>query len=133
MITGPSGRNYDPLPIDNAAGFPQQFPYLSNGIRYQFSLYVNVPEAALGGIDDVMTLPDTVRTAQGVVTRFLVVRVDLLAADGSQTTQFIRKAVPSVEYQAGALMLYFPTQIVARRNLNNVGNFGSTVIGGVSR
>lgn len=132
MITGPSGRKYDPLPIDNAAGFPQQFPYLSGGIRYQFTLYVNVPEAALGSIDEVMTLPDTVNTAHGAAQRFLVVRMDLLAPDGSQTTQFIRKAVPSVEYRAGALALYFPTQIVARRNLNNAGNFGSTVIGGVA-
>ena len=29
-------------------------------------------------------------------------------------------------------MLTFPTQIVARRNLNNVGNFGSNIIGGVA-
>ena len=132
MITGPSGRSYEPLPIDNTAGFPQRFPYLSGGVQYQFSLYVNVPEAALGSIDEVMTLPGEVLTAQGNLQRFLVVRMDLLAADGSETTQFIRKVVPSLEYQAGALALYFPTQIVARRNLNNAGNFGSTVIGGVA-
>jgi hypothetical protein len=132
MITGPSGRSYDPLPIDNTAGFPQQFPYLSGGVQYQFSLYVSVPEAALGPIDEVMTLPGEVLTAQGYLQRFLVVRMDLLGTDGSQTTQFIRKVVPSIEYATGTLALYFPTQMVARRNLNNAGSFGSTVIGGVA-
>jgi hypothetical protein len=125
MITGASGRIYDPLPIDNTAGFPQRFPFLLNGVRYQFTLYVNVPEAALGSIDEVMVLPDA--------QRFLVVRVDVLGPDGAQQTVFLRKAVPSLEYRAGALALTFPNQIVARRNLNNVGNFGSNIIGGVAQ
>jgi len=125
MITGTSGRIYDPLPIDNTAGFPQRFPFLLNGVRYQFALYVNVPEAALGPIDELMVLPDA--------QRFLVVRVDVLAADGGQQTVFLRKVVPSLEYRAGVLALTFPTHIVARRNLNNVGNFGSNVVGGVAQ
>jgi hypothetical protein len=125
MITGASGRAYDPLPIDNTAGFPQSFPFLLNGVRYQFALYADVPEAALGSIDELMVLPDA--------RRFLVVRVDIVAADGSQQTVFLRKVVPSLEYRAGALALTFPTQIVARRNLNNVGNFGSNIIGGVAQ
>jgi hypothetical protein len=125
MITGASGRIYDPLPIDNTAGFPQRFPFLLNGVRYQFALYVNTSEIALGTIDELMVLPDA--------QRFLVVRVDVLGADGNQQTVFLRKVVPSLEYRAGALALTFPTQIVARRNLNNVGNFGSNVVGGVAQ
>jgi hypothetical protein len=124
MITGASGRTYDPLPLDNTGGFPQQFPFLLNGVNYQFSLYVDVPEAALGPIDELMVLPDP--------QRFLVVRVDVLGTDGTAQTVFLRKVVPSLEYRAGGLALYFPTQIVARRNLNGVGNFGSNVIGGVT-
>jgi hypothetical protein len=125
MITGASGRTYDPLPIDNAAGFPQSFPFLLNGVRYQFSAYVNVPEAALGAIDELMVLPDA--------RRFLVIRADVVRSDGVSQTVFLRKVVPSQEYRAGALALTFPTQIVARRNLNGVGNFGSNVIGGVAQ
>jgi hypothetical protein len=124
MITGASGQTYDPLPIDNTAGFPQQFPLLLNGVNYQFLIYVNVPEAALGSLDELMVLPDA--------TRFLVVRVSVLAADGTAQTVFLRKVVPSLEYRADGLALTFPTQIVARRNLNGVGNFGSNVIGGVA-
>jgi hypothetical protein len=124
MITGASGRTYDPLPIDNTAGFPQQFPFLLNGVNYQFLLYVDVPEAALGSIVELMVLPDS--------QRFLVVRVDVLGTDGTAQAVFLRKVVPSLEYRAGGLGLYFPTQIVARRNLNGVGSFGSNVIGGVT-
>jgi len=125
MITGASGRTYDPLPIDNTAGFPQQFPFLLNGVRYQFAVYVDVPEAALGPMEELMVLPDR--------QRFLVVRADVLGADGSQQTIFLRKVVPSLEYRAGGLALTFPTQIVARRNLNNAGNFGSNVVAGVAQ
>jgi hypothetical protein len=124
MITGASGRTYDPLPIDNTAGFPQQFPLLLNGVNYQFRLYVDVPEAALGSMDQLMVLPDE--------QRFLVVRVDVLGTDGTAQTIFLRKVVSSLEYRAGGLGLIFPTQIVARRNLNGAGSFGSNVIGGVT-
>lgn len=124
MITGASGRVYDLLPIDNAAGFPQRFPFLLNGVGYQFLLYVDVPEAALGPIDELMFLPDALR--------FLVVRVDVTGPDGAQQAVFLRKVVPSLEYRASGLAITFPTQVVARRNLNNPGNFGSNVIGGVT-
>ncbi len=124
MITGASGRTYDPLPVDNAAGFPQRFPFLLNGVRYQFLLYVNAPETALGPIDELMVLPD--------VFRFLVVRVDVSQPDGVQQAVFLRKVVPSLEYRAGGLAITFPTQIVARRNLNSPGNFGSDIVGGVT-
>jgi hypothetical protein len=197
MITGPSGRTYDPLPIDNAAGFPQRFPLLLNGVRYTFLLYANAPEPTLGpnptltttgptaaanrtlhfaavpgtilpgmlivdvaaagvipaGTTVVSTTTVTVEMSQsasgsGVRSgdkiefnnelmalpdgqRFLVVRVDVLGTDGTQQAVFLRKVVPSLEYRAGGLMLIFPTQIVARRNLNSPGNFGSNVVGGV--
>jgi|SRR6516162_5124022 hypothetical protein len=124
MITGPSGRVYDPLPIDNTAGLPQQFPLALNGVNYQFQLYVDVPEAALGPIDEVMVLPDP--------QRFMVARVDILAADGTTQTIFLRKVVPSLEYNVRGIALYFPTQLVARRNLNGVGSFGSNIVGGVA-
>jgi hypothetical protein len=124
MIIGPSGRTYDPLPVDNTAGFPQQFPLLLNGTNYQFLLYVDVPQAALGPIDELMVLPDA--------QRFLVVRVDILAADGTTQTVFLRKIVPSLEYSVRGIGLYFPTQIVARRNLNGVGSFGSNIVAGVA-
>lgn len=123
-MTSASGRSYEPLPIDNAAGFPQQFPFLLNGVNYRFGLYVNVPERSLGDLDELMTLPDA--------HRFLVVRVDTVVADGAQQTIFLRKVVPSLEYRAGSLSLVFPVQVVARRNLNNAGNFGSNVTGGVT-
>jgi hypothetical protein len=124
MITGPSGRAYDPLPIDNTAGFPQRFPLLLNGVNYQFSLYVDAPEPALGSIDELMVLPDA--------QRFLVVRVDVLGTDGTTQTIFLRKIVPSLEYSVRGIGLYFPTQIVARRNLNGVGSFGSNIVAGVA-
>jgi hypothetical protein len=124
MITGASGRNYDPLPIDNAAGFPQSFPFLLNGVRYQFTAYADVPEAALGPIDELMVLPDA--------RRFLVVRADVVQSDGTSRTVFLRKVVPFMEYR-GALALTFHTLIVARRNLNSAGNFGSNVVGGVAQ
>jgi hypothetical protein len=198
MITGASGRIYDPLPIDNTAGFPQRFPLLLNGVRYEFSVYANAPEPTLGPNPTMITTAPTAAanttlhfavvpgsilpgmpivdvtngavipagttisstTAATVVMsqnatgagvgsgdkiefsnelmalpdaqRFLVVRVDVRGADGTQQTLFLRKVVRSLEYRAGGLMLTFPTQIVARHNLNNPGNFGSNVVGGVS-
>ena len=124
-IIATSGRTYDPLPIDNAAGLPQVFPFLLGGVRYQFTLYVDAPEDSLGPLEELMTLPDALR--------FLVVRVDVLGSAGAQQTIFLRKVVPSLEYRAGPLALTFPTQIVARRNLNGAGTFGSNVIGGVAQ
>jgi hypothetical protein len=124
MITGASGRVYGALPIDNGAGFPLRFPFLLNGVLYQFLLYADVPETALAAMDELMVLPDA--------RRFLVVRVDVTGPDGLPQTVFLRKVVPSLEYRVGALAITFPTQIVARRNLNSPGNYGSNVVGGVA-
>ena len=123
-IVGPSGRSYDPLPIDNSGGFPQSFPLSLNGVNYQFSLYVNAPESSLGDMSEPMVLPDA--------NRFLVVRADLIGSDGSTQTIFLRKVTPSQEYQAGQMGLFFPTQTVVRQNLNQTGAFGSNVVGGVT-
>ncbi|SRR6266446_9800878 len=123
-IVGPSGRSYDPLPIDNSGGLPQSFPLSLNGLRYQFSLYVNAPESSLGDMNEAMTLPDA--------DRFLVVRADVSGSDGTTQTIFLRKVVTSLEYRAGEIGLYFPTQIVVRQNLNQTGAFGSNVVGGVT-
>jgi len=165
MITGASGRAYDPLPIDNTAGFPQRFPLVLNGVNYQFLIYVDAPEATLGSMPVSLTtsgmtaagsptlhfaaVPVSIlvgmsivdsttgstvpagttvqsTTAKSVVMsqnatgagvgagdriqftnelmvlpdaqRFLVVRVDVLAADGTTQTIFLRKIVPSLEY-----------------------------------
>jgi hypothetical protein len=57
----------------------------------------------------------------------------VLRPDGTQQTVFLRKVVPSLEYRAGGLALTFPTQIVSWHNLNNAGNFGSNVVGGVAQ
>ena len=124
MIVGPSGRSYDPLPIDNTAGFPQVFPLLLGGVNYRFQLYVNAPEADFPPADAVLTLPQA--------QRFLVVRVDATAADGDPQTVFLRKVTPSLEYPVGAMWLHFPTQTVAVGNLNGVGRLGSNVVGGVA-
>jgi hypothetical protein len=123
-IIGAPTDAFDTLPIDNSAGLPQSFPYLRDGVRYQFALYVNAPDTALGPIDGLMKLPDA--------TRYLVVRVDTVAADGTRQTLLLRKVVPSLLYQAGRLLLAFPTQIVARRNLNGAGNFGTNIVGRAS-
>jgi hypothetical protein len=72
----------------------------------------------------VMVLPDA--------QRFLVVRADILGTDGTTQTVFLRKVVPSLEYSVRGIGLYFPTQIVARRNLNGVGSFGSNIVAGVA-
>jgi hypothetical protein len=124
MIIGASGRSYAPLPIDNTAGFPQQFPLVLSGVSYQFQFYVNVAEAALGDPDQPMVLPDPLR--------HLVVRVDGPDASGNPQTIFLRKVTPSLEYNAGGVWLTFPTQIVSPRNLNGVGSFGTNVVGGVA-
>lgn len=116
---------YDPLPIDNSAGFPQSFSLLLNGVSYFFSLYVNIPAAAIGGSNAVLSLPAD--------NAFLVVSVDSQPANGERTTVLLRKVVTSIEYSAGAaLSLYFPQQQVAVANLNGQGNFGTNIVGGAA-
>lgn len=123
-ITGPSGRTFDSLPIDNSAGLPQSFSILLNGVTYFFRMYVNTPAASLPAADAILTLP-----RENV---FITVSVDSQPAGGDRTTIFLRKIVPGLEYLAGPLALYFPQQQVAVANLNGQGNFGTNVTGGVA-
>lgn len=123
-ITGPSGRTFDPLPIDNSAGLPQSFSMLLNGVTYFFSMYMNIPAALLPAPGAILNLPQE--------NIFITVSVDSQPAGGDRTTIFLRKIVPSLEYAAGPLVIYFPQQQVAVANLNGQGNFGTNVIGGVA-
>lgn len=125
MISDRNDRSFEPLPIDNSGGLPQSFNYVRDGVRYAFTLYVSIPERALGAMDEIMKLPDDKH-------RFLVVRVDSFAADGSNRTVFLRKVVTSLQYRAGGLVLRFPVQEVARRNLNGIGKFGTNIVAEVA-
>ena len=118
-------RQFGPLPIDNALGFPQSFPFLFGSQIYHFKLYVNIAAEGLDGKGDPIELPSE--------DAFLVVRVDRELAEGTRQTIFLRKVVPELEYEAENLVLIFPRQLVARSNLNGQGDFGSQVIGGVAR
>jgi hypothetical protein len=124
-LTAPSGRVFDSLPIDNSAGFPQSFSVLLAGVNYSFHLYVNVPAAKIVKRNEIFDLPSQ--------DTFLVVSVDRLHPDAGPETIFLRKVVPSVEYVAGPLLLYFPQQRVAAASLNGQGDAGSNVVGGVAQ
>jgi hypothetical protein len=124
LADAPSGRAYELLPIDNGGPFPQTVPYVFAGVRYTFRLYMNTPEGTLGDLEARFTLPDA--------QRHLVVRCDASIAGSEPRTVFLRKVVPSLEYEVGIIALYFPSQIIACRNVNGVGVFGSNVIGGIA-
>jgi hypothetical protein len=124
-IVGASGRVYEPLPIDSSSALPNYFSYVFNGARYAFTLYVNTPFSALGAPDELMTLPDA--------RRFLVVRADSIASDGTESTLFLRKVVPNREYEAALIALVFPTILVARQNLNGFGPYGTSIVGGIGQ
>ena len=125
VLIGNSGRTYASLPIDARAGFPQSFPFqMDDGSSYQFTLYVDVDAAVLDAAAAPLTLPTT--------SAFLVVRVERLSADGTSQIVFLRKVVPEQEYLAENVALMFPTQVVARENINGQGDFGSQVVGGIA-
>jgi hypothetical protein len=63
---------------------------------------------------------------------FLVVRVDQDMPKGGSRIVFLRKVVPSLEYEAGAIALTFRVQRVAVGNLNGEGALGSQVTGGIA-
>jgi hypothetical protein len=62
----------------------------------------------------------------------MVVRAERLSSDGTSQIVFLRKVVPEQEYLAENLALMFPTQIVAKENINGQGDFGSQVTGGIA-
>lgn len=123
-ITGASGRTYTALPIDNTLGFPQAFPFNFNGQVYQFRLYVNIDGDLLSTTATTFTLPAS--------NAFLVVRVDRQDPGGISTTIFLRKVTPDLEYETDAIALTFPTQLLAKASINQAGDFGSDVEGGIA-
>jgi hypothetical protein len=124
LEAGKSGRQFAPLPIDNALGFPQSFAFLFGSQIYHFTLYVNVAAERLTTKRDSIELPSD--------EAFLVVRVDRELGDGGRQAIFLRKVVPELEYEAENITLVFPRQRVARSNLNGQGDFGSQVTGGIA-
>ena len=131
-----SQRIYRQLPINADEGFPQAFRLNFNGNVYQIWLYVNVLEEGVETADDYLynlpvhekfpnSISETSRDA------FMVMRVAQEGAGGPAVI-FQRKLVPNLEYEAAELVFVFRKMVVARRNLNGVGAFGSQVIGGVA-
>jgi hypothetical protein len=124
FLVGASGRVYASLPIDPSRGFPQSFPLQFANRTYRFRLYVNAPFHVVKDKTLVLDLPSA--------EAFLVVQVELDQPSGTRLLIFLRKVVPSLEYEAENITLIFPQQQVAVRNLNGEGTFGSQVTGGVA-
>jgi hypothetical protein len=124
FLVGPSGRIYAPLSIDPSRGFPQSFSLQFANRTYRFRLYVNAPFHLVKDKALVLDLPSA--------EAFLVVQVELDQPTGTRPLIFLRKVVPSLEYEAENIALTFPQQQVAVRNLNGEGIFGSQVTGGVA-
>jgi hypothetical protein len=123
ILTASSGRTYTPLPIEPARGFPQSFPFLFGGTTYEFLLYVNVAASRLGPKVSMLELP--------AEDAFLVVSIEQDNGDGTRSPVFLRKVMPELEYEAGAIALFFPLQRVAPGNLGGQGELGSQVVGGI--
>ena len=122
-MTGPTGRTFTDLPIDGTRGFPQEFPFLFEGRTYHFRLYVNALRETLAGKTAMLDLP-----AEDAA---LMVRIEKQGDAGDRTTIFLRKVVPSLEYDAENVSVTFPTQRVAIGNLNGTGDLGTQVTGGM--
>jgi hypothetical protein len=141
-LVGQSGRTYAPLPVDADQGFPQAFPVVFAGATYRFRLYVDAAPALLADKGAVLDLPLPRAVTAGAIgpvafalpapEAFLVVRVDQDQPGGGSRLLFVRKVVPGLEYEAGAIALTFPTQLVAVKNINGRGPFGSRVTGGIA-
>jgi hypothetical protein len=125
LLAGKSRRQFTPLPIDNARGYPQSFIFGFLDHNYHFRLYVNISAELLDDRTDFIELPS--RDA------FLVVQVERELTDGARQIIFLRKVVPDLEYEAENIVMMFPRQLVARNNLNGQGDFGSQVVGGIAR
>jgi hypothetical protein len=123
-ITGASGRTYTALSIDNTLGFPQAFPFNFNGQLYQFRMYVNIDGDLLATAAATFTLPAS--------NAFLVVQVDREDPGGISTTIFLRKVTPELEYETDTIALTFPTQVLAKASINQTGDFGSDMEGGIA-
>jgi hypothetical protein len=115
-------RTYLRLPINADEGFPQSFRLNVGRNTYRLSFYVNALESDQPIPKDLYELPE-----QGA---FLVMRVVREAA--MPEVIFQRRLVRDLEYEAGELAFVFRRMLVARRNLNGIGAFGSDVVGGVA-
>lgn len=125
VINSQSGRSYSPLPIDGTLGFPQSFSSTFGGKTYHFFMYVDIEASLLNSSTaNLLQLPTS--------KAFLVVQVEKENRDNTRTIIFLRKVVPNLEYVAENIALTFPTQIVARSNLNGRGDFRSVVVGGIA-
>lgn len=118
-------RPQEPLPVDGSRGFPQSFSAAFEGATYRFRLHVNLPAAALAEETEFFDLP----AAGG----HLVVRVEREQGEGRTELLLLRKVVPELVYEAGAIALEFPVQRVARANLNGQGEHGTRVEGRIGR
>ena len=121
-----TSRQFLRLPINADEGFPQTFRLDFENRTYRCFLYVNLPEPEVEqSLDTVMSLPDPESGA------FMVLRV---SREGTVEPEVIfqRKLVLDLEYEAAELAFLFREIKVARRNLNGIGAFGSSVIGGIA-
>lgn len=125
LSSAPSGRTYTALPIDATRGFPQGFSFAFNNVSYLFTLYADIDATLLAD-------PSVASFELPAKTAFLVARVDIQNSDNTQSTIFLRKLIPELEYETGNIALFFPQQTVARQNLNGQGEFGSVVMGGIA-
>lgn len=124
MATDPSPRTYLALPINADEGFPQAFRLSFLDQMYQFFFYTNI-------LDDGPPVPDDFVYDLPAVGAFLVLRVARESPAGPVPI-FCRKLVRNLEYEAAELVLAFDEMKVAKKNLNNAGAFGSTVVGRVA-
>jgi hypothetical protein len=115
------------LPVNSDEGFPQSFRLTLYERIYRLTFYVNATEAFIEATpgEAVLDLPRD--------EAFMVLRVDRESGGPTPTTLLQTKLVPGLEYAAAELALRFSDLRVARRNLNGVGPYGSSVKGGVRR
>ena len=117
-------RSYLQLPINADEGFPQAFrlSFLDN--TYQIALYVNALETE-------QPLPDEYVYELPAPDAFLVMTVQREEPAGTVVI-FRRKVVCNLELEAAELAFLFRTITIAKRNLNGIGAYGSTIIGGIA-
>ncbi|MEI7993346.1 MAG: hypothetical protein WCH01_00450 [Methylococcaceae bacterium] len=124
ILIGAVERTYTPLPIDVSRGFPQSFPLVFSNRNYRFRLYVNAPAALIKDKTQIFDLPSP--------DIFLVVQIEIELSSGIRQPIFLRKVVPDIEYETDNIVLIFPQQRIAVKNLNGQGDFGSQVTGAIA-
>lgn len=124
ILIGAVERTYTPLPIDVSRGFPQSFPLVFSNRNYLFRLYVNALAALIKDKTQIFDLPSP--------DMCLVVQIEIELSSGVRQTIFLRKVVPDLQYEADNIVLIFPQQRIAVKNLNGQGDFGSQVTGAIA-